>query len=472
MKHHMNTDEVFGLIESIANTPGKNDKIAMLKACESSDTLKKALQMAYDPTISYGIRRVPSRSALRDEGELFNDQTWNILCQMRDRTLTGSAMLAAVAFELDRLSLFSADLFKRIMLKDMRAGFSEETCNKVWPGLLPDFPYMRCSLPAKAKFADWQIETEGAVSQEKQDGMFLNVDHEASGAVFIYSRQGSMFPMEKFEELSAAISNTFDADTQTHGECLVLRDGVVLAREIGNGVLNSVLKGGDFAENERPIFVAWDQIPLEAVKPKGKCMTPYKTRLTGVIKQLRASPTKLLTLTDTRFVKSLREAYQHCAEILARGGEGTIIKRVTAIWKDGTSAEQIKLKLEFEVDLEVVGIVPGKANGKNAGRAGSLTCLTKCRNLLVDVAIKGEAMRDAVDANPEAFIGKIMPVVANLILKPSESNPGHSLFLPRFSQTTPRPDKTIADSLARAFEIEEGAKAGAAVVAETMKEAA
>lgn len=467
----MNTDEVFGLIEEIGNTPGKNDKIAMLKKCATSDTLKRALQMAYDPTISYGIRAVPGRSSLKDTGELFNEQTWMMLAQMRDRTLTGSAMLAAIAFELDRLSLFSAELFKRIMLKDMRAGFSEETCNKVWPGLLPDFPYMRCSLPAKAKFADWNIEGDGAISQEKQDGMFLNVDNELNGAVFIYSRQGSMFPMEKFEDLATAIRNTLVAETQSHGECLVQRDGKVLAREIGNGVLNSVLKGGDFAPNEKPVFVMWDQIPLTSVKSKGKYEVGYKKRLVGIIAQLRANPTPLVTLTETKIVKSLREAYQHCAEVLARGGEGTIIKRATAIWKDGTSTEQIKLKLEFEVDLEVQGVVSGKLNGKNAGRAGSLACESKCGRLQVDVAIKGEAMRDAVDANPTDWIGKIMPVVANLILKPGDSNPLHSLFLPRFSQSTYRLDKTIPDTLVRCFEIEEAAKEGAANI-DALKEAA
>lgn len=471
MEHIMNSDEIFGLIEAVGNTPGKNDKIAMLKACAGSATLKKVLQDAYDPTNSYGIRAVPNRTSLTDSGKQFDEQSWRILAQMRSRDLTGSAMLAAVAHELDHLTLFSSELFKRIMLKDMRAGFSEETCNKVWPGLTPDFPYMRCSLPKDTNFDDWGMGKEGAISQQKQDGMFLNVDHELNGAVFIYSRQGSMFPMEKFEDLAAAISATLLAGTQSHGECLVLRDGVVLAREIGNGVLNSVLKGGDFEPNEKPIFVAWDQIPLSSVKSKGKCAVPYKQRLIGLVEQLRANKTPSITLTDTKIIKSLREAYQHCAEILAKGGEGTILKRSSAIWKDGTSKEQIKLKLEFESDLKVVAIVPGKANGKNAGRAGSLTCETLDGQLRVDVAVKGEKMRDAVDANNADWIGRIMPVVGNLILKPSTSSPLHSLFLPRFSQADYRLDKTIPDTLERVFALEEAAKDGAANM-KNLKEAA
>lgn len=466
MELKMNSNEVLGLIETVAATPGKNDKIAALKACASSPMLKRVLKATYDSTISYGIRQIPERTATNEFGKYFDEHTWNLLDRMRERLTTGNAMQHAVAFELNELSATSADLLKRIMLKDMRAGFSEETTNKVWPGLVPDFPYMRCSLPKDAAFDEWDFAGEGAISQEKQDGMFANVDHELSGAVFIYSRQGSMFPMEMFQELEGAVRSTLTAGTQSHGELLVYRDGVMLAREIGNGVLNSVLKGGDFAPNEKPVFVMWDQIPRTAVVSKGKYAVPYKKRLKDIVGQLRAGQSQLIRLTDTRIVRSLREAYQHCAEILAKGGEGTILKRGSASWKDGTSKEQIKLKLEFESDLKVVAIVPGRANTKNAGKAGSLTCETLCGMLRVDVAIKGEKMREAVDANHDDWLGRIMPVVGNLILKPSQSSDLHSLFLPRFSQADYRLDKTVPDSLERVFALEEAAKEGAAGVKE------
>ncbi|WP_193333365.1 DNA ligase [Duganella sp. FT27W] len=466
----MNTDEVFGLIEAIANTPGKNDKLAMLKKCSSSATLKRVLKMANDPLISYGIRKVPARTALRDTGELFNDRTWEILDSMSNRTLTGSAMQSAIAYEIDRLSLYSAELFKRIMLKDMRAGFAEESTNKTWPGLLPDFPYMRCSLPKHAKMADWDWAA-GVFSQEKADGMFTNVNHEVTGAVFMYSRQGSMFPMESFGELVDAIRLTLAPGTQTHGEMLVMRDGAVLAREIGNGILNSVLQGGQFGPSEKPIFMAWDQIPLASVVPKGSFETPYRDRLRVLLGQITAAHSPVIKLVPTRLVRSLKEAYAHYAELLAKGKEGTIVKNPVAIWRDGTSKDQVKLKLEFELDMEVTAVVLGKANKKTAGRPGSLTCSTAGGMLVTDVAIKGEAMRDDVEANPEKYVGAIMPVTANMILRPSQSNPLHSLFLPRFSQSTPRMDKTVADSLERAFEIEDAAKEGAAIN-EEMKAAA
>lgn len=471
----MTTDQILDLVESIAATSGKNDKIAMFKACASSELLKRVMATTYNPLVSYGIRNVPERRADATGVRLFDAETWQVIEQMASRTLTGNAMLDAVAVEINEgLSAKSAELFKRVILKDMRAGFSEETVNKVWPGLLQEFPYQRCSLPKDAKPADWDGWEQGHISQEKADGMFANVDHEVNGAVFIYSRQGSMFPMEKFEALASAVQNTLEAGTQSHGEMLVKRDGVVLPREIGNGILNSVLKGGDFGENEVPVFMVWDQIPLSAVKPKGKYAVLYIDRLKGLINQLQAGDKSgYIQMIPTKIVRSLKEAYAHAAEIMLRGGEGTILKYRNAIWKDGTSKEQVKLKLEFTVDLEIKEVVPGRENTKNAGRAGSLKCVTSDGLLEVDVAIKGEKMRDSVDANPNEWIDKIMPVTANLVLKPSDSNPLHSLFLPRFAEADYRRDKSVADSLQRVFDQEEAAKLGVAIkTGEVLKEAA
>lgn len=55
--------------------------------------------------------------------------------------------------------------------------------------------------------------------------------------------------MEHFSDLTAEM-NMLIKDVQYHGELLVERDGVVLPRKVGNGILNSVTKGGSFAENE------------------------------------------------------------------------------------------------------------------------------------------------------------------------------------------------------------------------------
>ncbi|MCG7326857.1 hypothetical protein [Achromobacter sp. ACRQX] len=214
-------------------------------------------------------------------------------------------------------------------------------------------------------------------------------------------------------------------------------------------MLNKIDQGGGLEPGCRVVLRVWDQIPASAVVPKGKHAVPYKQRLTGLVKQLSAMKLHdgLLALIDTRIVHSMQEALAHYREYLVQGKEGTVLKKREAIWRDGTSKEQIKLKLEAEVDLVVRGIVPGKANTKNEGRAGALACESACGRLKTDVTVKNEAMRDDVDANPDNWISSIIKVKASSIMAPSASSDFYSLFLPRMIEACYRTDKHVADTL-------------------------
>lgn len=458
----MKSSEIFAVVEQIAATSSKNEKENRVREFVNDDDFKRVLGAAYNPFKTYGIRPVRPDGVMGDGGGTdFEERTWEILDALISRKLTGDAARSTVACEFGRLNRASADLLWRIIMKDLRAGFSESTINKAMKGLIPDFPYMRCSLPKDANLESWPW-VDGVVSQEKADAMFANCDHEADGRVAMRSRQGTEFPMEKFPGIEADVRAVIARNCQLHGELAVMRDGKICRREDGNGVLNHVINGGDFAENEAPVYLIWDQIPLACVVSKGKYDKPYKARLMGIIEQLSKVKTSSIRLVPTRIVKSLAEARLHAAELMKEGKEGTVIKHPKAIWKDGTSKEQIKIKLEFEVDLKVVGIVEGRAGKRTEGRAGSFACETSDGLLRVDVTVKNEAVRDAADS----FVGKIIAVTANDIMFPSESNPLHSLFLPRMSEPGYRTDKTEADSLQRVLAQKEAAVYGEEIAKE------
>ena len=50
----MTTDRIFNLIETIAATPGKNDKVALLRAHQHDMDLPEVLFLAYNPFYTYG----------------------------------------------------------------------------------------------------------------------------------------------------------------------------------------------------------------------------------------------------------------------------------------------------------------------------------------------------------------------------------------------------------------------------------
>lgn len=447
----MQSDQILDLLNQIGATPGKLDKEALLREADCPE-LRRVLTAALDPLITYGIARLPYRTATVDNAEgmgaQFTDSTWLIIDQMANRQLTGDAMRSAVEFELNTLSPKSADLLGRILTKDLKAGFGDNTTNKAIPGLIREFPYMRCSLPKGDRLnqINW---LEGVISQEKADGMFFNVNHVTGGLVMLFSRAGTMFPTEPFGALIDQIRAVVPSDYQAHGEMLVKKGGKILPREEGNGILNSVAQGGAFADDEVPVLMLWDLVPLQFVVPKGKYLTGYLARVTQLVSQLKARPQSQISVIPTRIVKSKEEAYAHYRELLAQGKEGTIIKLRGAIWRDGTSTEQFKLKLEADVDLKMVGLNPGE--GKNAKTFGSVRCVSACGQLEVNVSGFKDAQRMDIFQNWDSYYKDgVMTVRGNSIMKPSDSNPLHSLFLPRCVEI--RSDKTEADSLQRIFD--------------------
>lgn len=445
--------QAFQAIEAIASSPGKNDKTAMLKAYveDGGEFFEKVLKYAYDPFLTYGTRLADCdwAACVGSTNRQFDASTWGLLNDLAARRLTGYNARDAIAGEFCRLDPESAELLSRIILKDLRAGFSESTINKVKKGLIPTFPYMRCSLPKDTNFDEWDW-SKGALSQEKADGMFTNVNLDVTGAC-LTTRQGTPLPHEGFRELIAELERTLAPGYQLHGEILVVKTNprvdsayVVLPREIGNGMLNKVIQGGSFEPGCKPIIKVWDMIPLECVKTKGQCSTNYIQRFRAVINQLREKPSDVVQAIETRVVRSLKEAYDHYRELLKLGKEGTILKKPTAIWKDGTSKDQIKLKLEVAVELEVIGFEEGY--GKNASTFGSLICRSSCGLLQVSV---GTGLKDADRLIPrDTWMNKIITVKANAIMYSDDTTKKpHSLFLPVYLET--RLDKFAADSFKR-----------------------
>lgn len=445
------SDEIFDVISQISATSSKNEKVAIIAEYKDSATFKRVLLASLDPLVTYGVQKLPEPlNSLR--AKEFDDDTWILVNDLASRIVSGYDAQNAIAFELGNLTDNSAELLRRIILKDLKAGFGDSSVNKAIKGLIPEFPYMRCSLPKDAKFDEWDWEN-GVLSQEKADGTYTNCDHE-EGEVRLSSRQGTLYPLEEFADLVAEIKATFKTDTQTHGEIVVVRDGVVLAREIGNGIMNHVVQGGKFGVGEIPQFQVWEQIPLSEAKPKNTYKTPYLVRFGALAIQLRdGSKLGGLKMIPTRIVRTLEQATDHFREMVQSGKEGTVMKETNAPWKDGTSKFQIKRKLNAPCDLIVVGFEAGK--GKNANTFGSLICRTSDGLLEVCVSGFSDKLRLEIHNNRDSWLDSIVTVTYNAIMRASSESKLHSLFLPRY--TDHRLDKSEADSFERVVEQYEAA---------------
>lgn len=433
-------------LNQIAADPSKIGKVAMVKeAIAQSPLFLRVVKAALDPYTTFGIAKMPLRDPALAPGLNTLDEPlwWSMLSDLAVRSLTGNEARERVAAALGLLTPASGDLLTRIIKKDLRAGFSEETVNKACPKTIPTFPYMRCSLPKDSNWEKWNW-ADGIIVQEKADGMFLNIEHDAAGIITITSRAGSLFPIDKLDRLVESCQWSLAKGTQSHGEAVVYVGDAALPRQESNGVMNSILAGGEVPPGHTVRYLAWDQIPLSAVVPKGKYEVPYRDRLRALIAGLTANKLQSdVKLCPTSVVKTKAEAMAVYSRYLKAGKEGAVAKHPLAIWRDGNSKDQVKLKLKVPVELKVVGFNEG--TGKFVGQLGSLVCETEDSLLRVNVSGRGDAMRAEVWANQHQWLGSIITANSNSIMSPEKEGDLHSLFLPIFEEL--RMDKSVADTL-------------------------
>lgn len=447
----MNSTNVFEALQEIAQTSSKNSKQDLVGKFIQDELFRTSVEYALNPHKVYGI--IPEHDWIVTGGTAqFDDQTFGLLDTLIERKVTGNAARDAIRAELARLDVSSANLLVDVIKKDLRAGFSESTVNKVYKDLIPEYSYMRCSTLNKIKPEKFNWK-KGVFSQVKADGMYANGN--ILDDLQFLSRQGSVMPMEHFQDIANSVKHI--KGEQTHGELLVKQDGKILPRTTSNGILTSVMKGGKFEENQTPIYVVWDIIPIEYAKKKGKYKVPYSERFARL--QELFADNEFVEIIEYRMVYSLEEAIAHGMELIEQGFEGSVFKDPDMPWEDGTSKWQVKVKIEFESDLEVVEIANGRVGSKIEGRPGALLCKTSCGQLTVSVTVKNDKMRALIEKDPSDWIGRIVPVIANDIVQ-AEGNDTYSLFLPRLSQDVYRIDKNVADDFQRVQDSLEAAKLG------------
>lgn len=428
-------------LNALAATPGKKDKLAIAQTFDLLDL--RLAKAALDPTLSYYIAKLDHPVSVGTDE--FDDVEWTLLAHLATRKITGNMALEAVAFSLAGLHPDDAEVLRRIILKDLRAGIGANTINTAFPGTIPDFPYQRCTLPKDSDIDKWDW-TMGIYVQLKADGSFARVAHDRQGAVLITTRQGNTYPTKAMAKLTEDAAWCFKPGTETHGELTIWVNGELQPRTIGNGMLNSLQQGGDLLPGAEVRFDCWDQIPLEFAVPKGKVKTPYTLRHSSLKDQVVEAGRSSIMLIEGQIVYNKDEALAIYRSILARGLEGVILKHPLMEWKDGNSASSVKFKLEVDLDLEIVGFNPGTPGTRTEATFGSLKVQSADGLLEADVAGFKREMEQYLHENRDSVIGKILCVRANALAHPSESNDKHSLFHPRFVELRDM-DKYEADTL-------------------------
>jgi DNA ligase-1 len=295
---------------------------------------------------------------------------------------------------------------------------------------------MRCSTIKQVPLErlNWK---DGVYAQDKADGEFVNITVKENVPTAITTRNGQPFP-EGFGGIEMLLYSGY----QYHGEALVvnLETGVDMPRKKGNGKLTSVLKGGSLPEGHEVRFVLWDMITLTALEDRLSSV-PYQTRWEGLKEVCKGLPMNI-TLSPTMEVFTIFGAESHFFNTLERGGEGLILKDKSALWKNGTSQMQVKMKDEKECELFVEAIHEGK--GKYVDCTGAIGCCSDDSGIRVNVSGFTDDERKDIWENKENWLGTIVSVKFNEVISSKSHGGAQSLFLPRFVER--RNNKHEADT--------------------------
>lgn len=440
---------IYQILEDLASSNSRKHKEKILEENKDNSLFTDVLVAAMDPRVMYYMDKVPE-AGLPSSSTIGLRQALDQLDELSDRNVTGNAAQDFVANLKGRLSEENQTVIDRIIKKDLRCGIGAKTINKVIPNLIYTHPYMRCSGMDAMKNISLP-----AIVQQKADGLYIDVVVDPSGHVRYMTRQG--------QQLNINNSTLDRCYSQYRGQVFMgeglirdtLKTGhVFLPREKGNGVFNSIT---ELAEKPHLIyFKHWDVVPYEDWLRRD-CALPYSGRyaaLTQAIEKLRVQSGNRIDVVDSRKINDLQEAVDYFLFMLRQGEEGAVLKDWNGIWKDGTSKQQIKLKVQCDVELEVYEVAEGDKGKQNEGKLGRLRC--RSSDGVVDVSVGSgykKKQREEIWEARKEWVGKVVTVRFNDLMKTDD---GYSLFLPRFIEE--RFDKDEADSYDRVREQFEDAK--------------
>jgi hypothetical protein len=419
------------IFETLAANNSRNFKIDYLTQHKDNELLKEVIRLALDPFTQFYQRKIPEYTpALPNQADTLSSVV-DSLSMLSSRQVTGNAAISHLTKLLSSLVESDANVIERIIQKDLKCGVSIATANAVWSGLIHEYPCMLCSaydekLVKKVKFP--------AYAQVKMDGMRFNAIVK-DGKCEFRSRNGKQIDLlgnleQEFVDLANGNNLVFD------GELLLRKDGKILDRQTGNGILNKANKGTiKPQEAELVIATIWDVIPYDDFY-NGKSIMAYVARYHFLKLLLENLPSDKIELVVTKQVPDLDTAISVFQQLLNDGQEGIILKDFDSIWENKRSKSQIKFKGELETDLRVVDIQMG--TGKYEGMLGAIVCESSDGVVRVNVGSGfSDDQRKTID-----YIGKIVAVKYNARITNKQGE--ESLFLPVFVEV--REDKDTADS--------------------------
>ena len=406
------------------------------------------VKACYNPYLTFGVRQIPDTIGIIDAENPWEDFN-ELMIQLGQRRLSGHAARDAIdelsqRFDSNEWNTFLAPVLRR----DLRAGVSEKTINKICKGTDYEIPVFGCQL---ATNSEGRPEMKGVKRLEpKLDGvraLFVVIPSDFGVTTICYSRNGKVF--ENFSHIEEQIQSAYtkicrSASRVDQGRSLV--DGFVFDGEVIGNTFQELMRQARRKENaqaEDSVFNVFDVIPLADFR-RGYWNAQLHKRINilesirGIIDELPNVELLPHLMVDLDTSEGKDQLDRYAKDQVNAGFEGIMIKNVDAPYECKRSTSWMKFKPVYDYDLTVIGVEEG--TGKNQGRMGALVCegIDDGKHITVNVGSGyTDVERQSYWDDKESVIGQTAVVMADAITQNQDGS--YSLRFPRFK--TFRDDK-------------------------------
>lgn len=357
------------VIKACEEANGAGTKEVIKAALTTADAVtQKLIHYAMDPFRVFGIRKfeMPKLSPKCMMAQVDYDKFFAICDKLATRELTGDAGRAAVTEAIGLFPLVAHEYVARIFDKDLKAGFSSDTFNKIHKdNKIPSFEVMladKCedtedfekyvTFPCQA---DFKYDGERTIAVVKSD------------SVVYYSRSGKE---------ATHVNGLFDEELFRIREYLgvdFVLDGERYASNFTE-TMNAKKSGNDEAKKNLR-FRAFFLMPLSNWIAQSTFNTMRSTRrsLERILTTIKAEK---IILSEGREVQDYHDMMEFCNEAIDKHGvEGLILKNWDSVYSWDRSFAWTKVKRFFDVDARIVGFYPGRPKSRLANTVGGVNCV-------------------------------------------------------------------------------------------------
>lgn len=405
------------IIELLRSDNSKLFKQATISDNMDNEEFVEGLKYALTPLITYGVQSVPNAELLGEPGPGLEWADFKILLdKLIARELTGHAARDAIV---DSMVLSTVEQwnnwYRPILLKDLKAGFSERTVNKVAKGTIQVFGCMLARDGAKEE----KRLVGDVIIENKYDGVRCIAIVQNNSAT-LYSRNGKVFP--NFPHIEKALSKPEFNNMVFDGE--IMSDNF-------QALMKQVYRktNVDTSDAYLALFDVLDLSEFNAGAGQYNTLE-RKTILENLkfeecIREVDWTRCNLDTEQGQKIFKDMNKT------AIAEGYEGLMVKPIDAIYQCKRSPAWLKIKPIIEVTLTVMEVEEGQ--GKFEGTTGALVCEGVDDGVHIKVNVGSglsDENREEIWKDKETVIGQLVEIRADAITQ--AENGEYSLRFPRF----------------------------------------